>query len=151
MIDEVHKKYGGLFGEDDEHIIIDDFHGVFEEILSHELIVDDIFDPVINPNNLKMKSGRAPPGLQGPQRMVVVDPMRNLSTFPGEKTKIADNHPDTFDDDLKIKQTNVVDANVAQIITRFSYSLLGKIKRWFNQGTDGRPHASTAKWEALKV
>ena len=48
------------------------------------------------------------------------------------------------------KQINVADANVAQIITRFGYSLFGKAKKWFNQGREGRPHATVADWNALK-
>ena len=39
---------------------------------------------------------------------------------------------------------------MAQIITRFGYSLFGKAKKWFNQGRDGRPHANVADWNALK-
>ena len=39
---------------------------------------------------------------------------------------------------------------MAQIITRFGYSLLGKGKKWFNQGRDGRPHANVADWNTLK-
>ena len=77
--------------------------------------------------------------------MVVVDPMRNLPMFSGEKTESADNHLDVFDDYLEIQQINVADANVAQIITRF-----GKAKKWFNQCKDGRPHATVADWNALK-
>ena len=87
---------------------------------------------------------------QGPQRMVVVDPMNNLPKFSGEKTESADNHLDAFDDYLEIQQIEVTDSNVAQIITRFSYSLFGKAKKWFNQGRDGRPHANVADWNALK-
>ena len=51
---------------------------------------------------------------------------------------------------MEIQQINVADANVAQIITRFGYSLFGKAKKWFNQGRDGRPHATVADWNALK-
>ena len=82
--------------------------------------------------------------------MVVVDPMKNLPKFSGEKTESADNHLDAFDDYLEIQQINVGDADVAQIITRFSYSLFGKAKMWLNQGRDGRPHATVADWNALK-
>ena len=82
--------------------------------------------------------------------MVVVDPMRNLPKFSGEKTESADNHLDAFDDYLEIQQINVADVNVAQIITRFGYSLFGKAKKWFNQGRDGRPHATVADWNTLK-
>ena len=38
----------------------------------------------------------------------------------------------------------VADANVAQIITRFGYSLFGKAKKWFKQGKEVRPHATVA-------
>ena len=31
-----------------------------------------------------------------------------------------------------------------------SYSLFNKAKKWFNQGRDGRPHATVADWNALK-
>ena len=89
-------------------------------------------------------------GQQGPQRMVVIDPMRNLPKFSGEKTESADNHLVAFDDYLEIQQINVADANVVQIITKFGYSLFGKAKMWFNQGRDGRPHATFADWNALK-
>ena len=58
--------------------------------------------------------------------MMVVDPMRNIPKCCGEKTESADNYLDAFDDYLKIQQINVVDANMAQIITRFGYSLIGK-------------------------
>ena len=60
------------------------------------------------------------------------------------------NHLDAFDDCLEIQQINVADANVAQIITRFAYSLLGKAKKWFNQDRDGRPHATVADCMLLK-
>ena len=83
--------------------------------------------------------------------MVAVDPMRNLSKFSGEKTESADNHLVAFDDYLEIQQINVADANVAQIITRFGYSLFGKAKKWFNQGREGRPLATVADWNALKI
>ena len=51
---------------------------------------------------------------------------------------------------MEIQHINVADANVAQIITRFGYSLLGKAKKWFNQGRDDRPHATVIDWNALK-
>ena len=62
--------------------------------------------------------------------MVVVDPMRNLPEFSAEKTESADNHLDAFDDYLEIQQINAADANVAQIITKFGYSLFGKAQKW---------------------
>ena len=49
-----------------------------------------------------------------------------------------------------MQQFNVVDANVAQIITKFGYFLFGKAQKWFNQGREGKPHASVADWNALK-
>ena len=76
--------------------------------------------------------------------------MRNLPKFSGEKTELADDHLDAFDDYLEIQQINVADANVPQIITRFGYSLFGKGKRCFNQSRDCRPHATVADWNALK-
>ena len=70
--------------------------------------------------------------------------MRNLPKFSGEKTKSTDSHLDAFDDYLEIQQTKVVDANVAQIITGFGYSLFGKAKKQFNQAGEGRPFANVA-------
>ena len=55
--------------------------------------------------------------------MIVVDPMRNLPKFSGEKTESADNNLYVFHDYLKIQHINVVDVNVALIITRFGYTL----------------------------
>ena len=49
-----------------------------------------------------------------------------------------------------MQQINVADASVAQMRTRFGYSLFGKAKKWFNKGRDGRPHATVADWNALK-
>ena len=129
----------------DEHIIDEDFHGAFDENLINELVVDDILVDDLNIDIPNMEGAR-----QGPQKMVVVDPMKNLPKFSGEKTESADNHLDAFDDYLEIQQIDVADANVAQIITRFGYSLFGKAKKWFNQGRDGRPHANVADWNALK-
>ena len=115
-----------------------------------DLIADDILDPYLNINNPNMEGGRQVAGQQRPQKMVVVDPMRNLPKFPGEKTESADNHLDAFDDYLKIQQINVADANVAQIITRFGYSLLRKAKKWFKQGRDSILYATVANWNAFK-
>ena len=61
--------------------------------------------------------------------MVVVDPMKNLPKFSGEKTESADTHLDAFDDYLEIQQIDVAVANVAQIITTFGFSLFGKAKK----------------------
>ena len=134
----------------EEHIIDEDFHGEFDENLLQDLVVDDIVDPDLNIDILNMEGARQGAGQQGPQRIVVFDPMRNLPKFSGEKTESADNHLDGFDDYLKIQLINVADANMAQIITRFGYSLFGKATKWFNQGRDGRPHATVADWNALK-
>ena len=76
-----------------------------------------------------MEGGRQGAGQQCPQRMVIVNSMRNLPNIYGEKTESADNHLDAFDDNLKIQQINVADANLAQIIARFGYSLFGKAKK----------------------
>ena len=59
-------------------------------------MADDILDPNLNINNPNMKGA----GHQGPQRMVVVDPMKNLPKFSGEKTELTDNHLDAFADYL---------------------------------------------------
>ena len=126
------------------------FHGAFDENLFQDLVVDDILDPDLNIDIANMEGARQGAGQQGPQRMVVVDPMKNLPKFSGEKTESADNHLDAFDDYLEIQQINVADANVAQIIARLCYSLFGKGKKWFNQGRDGRPHVTVADWNALK-
>ena len=106
----------------EEHIIYEDFHGEFDENLFQEFIADDILDPDLNINNPNMEGGRQGAGQQGPQRVVVVDPMRNVSKFTGVKTGSADNNLDAFNDYLEIQQINVADVNVAQIITRFGYS-----------------------------
>ena len=79
----------------------------------------------------------------------LLTPWTNQS-FSGEKTESTDNHLDAFDDYLEIQQINGADTNVAQIITIFGYSLFGKAKKWFNQGRDGRPHATVADWNGLK-
>ena len=133
----------------DEHIIDEDFHGEFDENLFQDLVVDDISDPDLNIDIPYMEGAREGTGQQGPQGMVVVDPIKNLSKFSGEKTESPDNHLDAFDDYLEIQQIAVADANVAQIITRFGYSLFGKAKKWFNQGREGRPHANMLQTEML--
>ena len=121
----------------EEHIIDEDFHGEFDENLFQDLVADDILDPDLNLDIPNMEGVRQGAGQQGPQRMVVVDPMRNLPKFSGEKSASADNHLDAFDDHHNMQQINIADANVSQIITRFGYSLFGKAKKWFN-------------WNALK-
>ena len=113
-------------------------------------MADDILDPDLNIDNPNMEGARQVADQQGPQRMEVIDPMRNLPKFSGEKMESADNTFDAFDDYVEIQQINVADANMVQIITRFGYSLLGKATMWFNQGRDGRPHATVADWNALK-
>ena len=134
----------------DEHNINEVSHGQFDENLFQDLVVDDILDPDLNIDIPNMEGAKQGAGQQGPQRMVVVDPMKTLPKFSGEKTESADNHLDAFNDYLEIQQINVADANVAQIITRFGYSLFGKAKKWCNQSRDGRPYATVADWNALK-
>ena len=80
----------------DEHIIDEDFHGAFDENLFQELVVDDIIDPDLNLYISNMEGARQGAGQQGPQRMVAVDPMKNLPKFSGEKTDQQDNHLDAF-------------------------------------------------------
>ena len=106
----------------EEHVMDEDFHGKFDENVFQDLVADDILDPDLNINNPNMEYGRQGAGQKGPKRMVVVDPMRNLPKFSGDKTESADNHLDAFDDYLQIQQINVANANVAQIIARFGYS-----------------------------
>ena len=50
-----------------------------------------------------MEGDRQGAGQKGPQRMVVVDHMRNLVKFCGEKTESADKYLDAFDDHLEIQ------------------------------------------------
>ena len=133
----------------EEHIIDEDFLGEFDKNLVHVLVAGDI-DPNTNHNNPNMEGSRKSACQHGPQLMVVVDPMRNLPKFSGKKTESADNHFNAFDDYLDIQQINVADANVAQITTRFCYSLFGKAKMLLNQGKEGIPHANVADWNALK-
>ena len=66
--------------------------------------------------------------------MVVTDPMRNLQIFSAEKNESTDNHLDVFVDYLEVKQINIVDDNVAQIITRFGYSLFSKANKLVQPG-----------------
>ena len=70
----------------EERIIHEDFHGEFDENVFQDLVADDIFYPDLNIDNPNMEGARQGKGQQGPQRMVVVDPMRNLSKFSCEKT-----------------------------------------------------------------
>ena len=52
-----------------------------------------------------------------------------------------------------MQQINVIDANLAQIITTFGYSLFGEANKVYNQGREGipgRPNPSVANWNALK-
>ena len=99
-------------------IIDEDFHGEFGENLFQDLGAVYNLDPDLNIVNPNMEGVRQGAGQQGPQRMVVVDPMRNLPKFSGEKTESADNYLDTFDNYLEIQQINVANANAAQITTR---------------------------------
>ena len=134
----------------ERQVIDEDFHGVFDENIFQDVVAGDILDPELNINNPNMEGGRQSAGQQGPQRMVVVDPIGNVPKFSDEKTESADNYHDAFDDYLEIQQINAADANVVQIITRFVYSLLIKAKKWFNQGTESRSLATVADWSALK-
>ena len=86
-----------------EHIINEDFLSEFDENVFHDLVADDILDPKTNHNNSNMEGGRQSAGQQGPQRMVVADPMRNVPKFSGEKTESVENHLDAFDDYLEIQ------------------------------------------------
>ena len=70
---------------DEEQVIDEDFHCVFDENLLHELVADDILDPDLNINNPNMEGDRQGAGKQGPQRMVVVDAKHNLSKFSDQK------------------------------------------------------------------
>ena len=65
----------------DEHIIDEDFHGAFDENLFNELVVDDILFDDLNINIPNMEGARQGAGQQGPQRMVVVDPMKTYPSF----------------------------------------------------------------------
>ena len=76
----------------DEHITDEDFSGVLDENLFQDLVVDNILDPDINIDIPNMEGTRQGAGQQGPQRMVVSDPMKNLPKFSGEKTESADNY-----------------------------------------------------------
>ena len=65
----------------DEHIIDEDFHRAFDENLFQDLVVDDILEHDLNIDIPNMEGVRQGAGQQGPQRMVVVDPMKNLPKF----------------------------------------------------------------------
>ena len=73
----------------EECIIDDDFHSKFDGNLFQDLVVDDILDPHLNIDNPNMEGARQGAGQQGSQRMVVVDPMRNLPKISGEKNCIS--------------------------------------------------------------
>ena len=122
----------------EEQVIDEDFHGVFDEILFQDLVADEILDPDLNINNLNMEGGRHGAGQEGPKRIMVVDPVLNLTEFSGEKNESVDNYLDVFDDNLEIQQINVAEASVAQRITKFGFSLFGKTKKGVNQGREGR-------------
>ena len=62
----------------DEHIIDEDFQGTFDENLFHELVVDDISVDDLSIDIPNMEGARHGAGQQGPQRMVVVDAMKNF-------------------------------------------------------------------------
>ena len=59
----------------DGHIIDEDVHGEFDENLFQELVADDIVHPALNIDIPNMEGARQDAGQQGPQRMVVVDPI----------------------------------------------------------------------------
>ena len=101
----------------EEHIIEEDVHSEFGESFFHNLVADYILDSDIDQNNPNMVDSRQVAEQQGPQRMVVVCPMRNLPKFFCEKTESAGTHLDPFNDYLEIQQVDVVDTNVAQITT----------------------------------
>ena len=82
----------------EEHIMDEDFLDEFHENQFHDLVADDILDPKANHNNSNMEGSRQGAGQQGPQSMVVVDPMKKLPKLSGEKTESADNHLHAFDD-----------------------------------------------------
>ena len=105
----------------EEHIIDEDFHSEFDENLFQDLLADDILDPDLNIDNPNMEGAIQGAGQQGPQRMVVIDPMKNLPKFSGNKTESADNHLDAFNDHLEIHQINLANVNAVQIITRLGY------------------------------
>ena len=66
----------------EEHIIDENFLGEFDENFFNDLVAHDILDPDINYSNLNMEGGSQCAGQQGPHRMVVVDPMRDLQVGP---------------------------------------------------------------------
>ena len=59
----------------DKHVLDEDFH---------DLVGDDILELYINQNNPDMVGSRQGAGQQGPQRIVVCYPMRNLPKLSGE-------------------------------------------------------------------
>ena len=66
-------------------IINEGFHGEFDENLLQDLVVDDIADYDLNIDILNMEGARQCAGQQGPPGRMIVDPMRNLPKFSGEK------------------------------------------------------------------
>ena len=69
----------------EEQVIDEDFHGVFDDNLFHDLVIDDILDPNLSFSNPNVEGGRHGAVQQGPQRMLVVDPMRNVPKFSMRK------------------------------------------------------------------
>ena len=59
-VDEVNIPVGGLFDEDDEHIIGASFHGEYGENLFHESAVDDSPVPIIDHYNQHMEGNGTP-------------------------------------------------------------------------------------------
>ena len=47
-------------------VIDEDFHGVFDENLFHDLVTDDIIDPCLSNHNPNMEGGRQGPGQHRP-------------------------------------------------------------------------------------
>ena len=91
-----------------------------------------------------MEGGEVP-AAGGPQRMVVVDSMRRLPQFSDENSESADNHLSKFDDYPEIQQFNIIDVNVAKIITRLGYSSFGKATKWYTKSRNGILHINVAE------
>ena len=79
----------------EEHIIDKNFYDEFNENLFHSFVAYDILET-------HMEGGRQGAGQQSTQRMVVVNPMRNLPKFSSETPEPADNHLGAFDENLTV-------------------------------------------------
>ena len=109
----------------DKQMIDEDFHGELDKNLFYNLLADDILDTDIHQNNANMEGGRQGAGQLDPQRMVIVDLMRNLQNFLVRKL----NHQTIILIHLVITlkyKNQCLDTSVAQIITMFGYSLFDK-------------------------